>query len=316
MIEENRQEFQRANILNWWNAGYKGQDIKIAVLETSVSMDNDVVLNDDKIIIHGEIASNDNGHASCVTRVIREVAPEAEIHVFRSGAGEEYIETHLDEFHLINCSFTGSGLTHTEDFPPIICSSGNNGSKDHVSYPARYEHTIAVGAYENFRDLTASYSQGGTGLDCVAFTDIYIPNSDGTSFPFTGTSCAAPMLTGMLALYMQKAGKKNWQEIRSFIQANCVDVMDEGLDNYSAFGLFVLPDPEDVIAEEDDEVVIEMTIGSKTAYIDGEAVQLSRAPEAKDGVTVVPIRFVAEALGCQVDYDNATKKITITDERG
>lgn len=47
-------------------------------------MDNDVILNDDKIIIiiHGEIADNDSSHASCVCRVIREVAPEAEIHVF------------------------------------------------------------------------------------------------------------------------------------------------------------------------------------------------------------------------------------------
>lgn len=315
MIEENRKEFERSNVLNWWSKGYKGSGIKIAVLETSVSMDNDVVLNDDKIIIHGEISDNDSGHASCVCRVIREVAPEAEIHVFRAGDGEEYIETHLDEFHLVNCSFTGSGLGHAENFPPIICASGNNGSKEKVSYPARYEHTIAVGAYEEFRDLTASYSQGGKGLDCVAFTDIYIPNSDGTSFPFNGTSCAAPMLTGMLALYMEKAGKKNWREIRKLIQSNCVDVMDEGFDNYSAFGLFVLPDPDTVESAVKD-MVIEMTIGSKTAYVDGVKTELLRAPEAKDGTTLVPIRFVAETLGCQVDYDNKTKKITITDERG
>lgn len=314
MIEENRKEFERSNVLNWWSKGYKGSGVKIAVLETSVSMDNDVVLNDDKIIIHGEIADNDSGHASCVCRVIREVAPEAEIHVFRAGDGEKYIQNHLDEFHLVNCSFTGSGLGHAENFPPIICSSGNGGSKEKVGYPARYEHTIAVGAYEEARNLTASYSQGGKGLDCVAFTDIYIPNSDGTSFPFNGTSCAAPMLTGMLALYMEKAGKKNWQEIRSLIQANCVDVMDEGFDNYSAFGLFVLPNPDTVESAVKD-MVIEMTIGSKTAYVDGVKTELLRAPEAKDGTTLVPIRFVAETLGCQVDYDNKTKKITITDER-
>lgn len=314
MIEENKKEFEKSGVLNWWSKGYKGSGIKIAVLETSVSMDNDVVLNDDKIIIHGEIADNDSGHASCVCRVIREVAPEAEIHVFRAGDGEKYIQNHIDEFHLVNCSFTGSGLGHAENFPPIICASGNNGSKKKVSYPARYEHTIAVGAYEEFRDLTASYSQGGKGLDCVAFTDIYIPNSDGTSFPFNGTSCATPMLTGMLALYMQKAGKKNWQEIRELIQSNCVDVMEKGFDNYSAFGLFVLPNPDTVESAVKD-MVIEMTIGSKTAYVDGVKTELLRAPEAKDGTTLVPIRFVAETLGCQVDYDNKTKKITITDER-
>lgn len=90
--------------------------------------------------------------------------------------------------------------------------------------------------------------------------------------------------------------------------------MDEGFDKYTAYGLFVLPNPDTVESAVKD-MVIEMTIGSKTAYVDGVKTELLRAPEAKDGTTLVPIRFVAETLGCQVDYDNKTKKITITDER-
>ena len=57
---------------------------------------------------------------------------------------------------------------------------------------------------------------------------------------------------------------------------------------------------------------IKMKIGSKTAYVDGQAVQLERAPEEKDGCTLVPVRFVAEALGCEVIYGgNATREIVI-----
>lgn len=48
----------------------------------------------------------------------------------------------------------------------------------------------------------------------------------------------------MLALYIQKAGKKNWQEVKELIQANYVDVMDER-EVWQLFCFqFILPDPE------------------------------------------------------------------------
>lgn len=40
MLEENRTEFEKAGILKWWQAGYKGQGMKIAVLEISEPWDN------------------------------------------------------------------------------------------------------------------------------------------------------------------------------------------------------------------------------------------------------------------------------------
>ena len=57
---------------------------------------------------------------------------------------------------------------------------------------------------------------------------------------------------------------------------------------------------------------IVMQLGSKTAVVNGETVELLQAPQAKNGVTQVPLRFVAEALGCKVDYDAKTKGIHIS----
>lgn len=315
MIEENRAEFEKANILKWWQAGYKGQGMKIAVLEVSAPW-NDPLTADAKYFTYRTPPNDEDdtsGHANSVAKVIHEVAPEAHIDIWDSYEGTKYIEKHLDEYDVINCSFTGgSQLGHAENFPPIFCAAGNKGGKSKVAYPARYNHTLAIGAYENARELTANYSQGGKGLDCVAFTDIYVPTRTGKPLRFNGTSCASPMAAAMTALWIEKAGRKNWKQVREFIQKNCVDVMETGHDNYSAYGLFVLPDPETV---EGELMKIEMFINNKTAFVDGKKIELARAPEEKGGTTLVPIRFVAENLSCDVAYEPKTRKITISKKR-
>ncbi|KUK11091.1 MAG: hypothetical protein XD50_0536 [Clostridia bacterium 41_269] len=58
--------------------------------------------------------------------------------------------------------------------------------------------------------------------------------------------------------------------------------------------------------------VIKLTIGSRTAYIDGEAAELEVSPMLKDGFTMLPLRFIGEALGASFDYDADTKTVTFT----
>lgn len=53
-------------------------------------------------------------------------------------------------------------------------------------------------------------------------------------------------------------------------------------------------------------------IGKNTASVNGENIVLDVAPQLAQGRTMVPLRFVAEAFGCQVDFEPTTKKITIT----
>lgn len=55
-----------------------------------------------------------------------------------------------------------------------------------------------------------------------------------------------------------------------------------------------------------------LTIGSKTAFINGTPVQLPVAPyqEAATGTSMVPFRFVGEALGATVGYDGQAQTVS------
>ncbi|MNN54232.1 hypothetical protein D3C81_1690350 [compost metagenome] len=50
---------------------------------------------------------------------------------------------------------------------------------------------------------------------------------------------------------------------------------------------------------------IVLTVGSNKASVNGKAVNLTQAPFVyKDGTTYVPLRFIAESLGADVDFDD------------
>ncbi|PHV71076.1 hypothetical protein CS063_07020 [Sporanaerobium hydrogeniformans] len=59
------------------------------------------------------------------------------------------------------------------------------------------------------------------------------------------------------------------------------------------------------------EHVLELTLDSTLAYVDGFPTTLTLAPFILEGTTMVPIRFIAEALNLQVDWDEAQKVISI-----
>ncbi len=58
---------------------------------------------------------------------------------------------------------------------------------------------------------------------------------------------------------------------------------------------------------------IKLNIGSTTAYKNGIPILLEAAPEIIPEVnrTMVPLRFVAEAIGCSVEWDNITRSVNI-----
>ncbi|MEF2244877.1 copper amine oxidase N-terminal domain-containing protein [Paenibacillus sp. IITD108] len=57
------------------------------------------------------------------------------------------------------------------------------------------------------------------------------------------------------------------------------------------------------------EIILQ--IGNKEAYIDGEKITIDVAPEIVKGSTMVPIRFVTEALGSKVFWDNDSQTVMI-----
>lgn len=55
-----------------------------------------------------------------------------------------------------------------------------------------------------------------------------------------------------------------------------------------------------------------LRIGNYNAFVNGKFVTLDQPPVIKDGRTMVPIRFISEVLGAQVNWDETTKTVTIT----
>ncbi|MFH0070920.1 copper amine oxidase N-terminal domain-containing protein, partial [Peribacillus sp. NPDC056705] len=56
---------------------------------------------------------------------------------------------------------------------------------------------------------------------------------------------------------------------------------------------------------------LQMTIGQKTAYVNGVKTTLDIAPFTESGNTLVPLRFVAEATGLPVKWDQKARTIQI-----
>ena len=67
------------------------------------------------------------------------------------------------------------------------------------------------------------------------------------------------------------------------------------------------------VSIEDGDKVIVLTLGSSKVLVDGAALTMDCAPEVlPPGRIFIPLRFVSEALGAQVDYDSTIKQITLT----
>ena len=57
--------------------------------------------------------------------------------------------------------------------------------------------------------------------------------------------------------------------------------------------------------------VVQMTIGSKTMLINGAAIDMDVAAEISNGRTMLPFRFIAQALGASVTFDDAAQTVTM-----
>lgn len=61
---------------------------------------------------------------------------------------------------------------------------------------------------------------------------------------------------------------------------------------------------------------IKLTIGSKTANVDGKNVDMPAAPYIRRDRLLVPVRAVSDALGCTVTWDASSGTATLTSEEG
>jgi len=118
----------------------------------------------------------------------------------------------------------------------IVGISGNLG-KNEVMYPGRYDSVLAVSAI-TASDLLAAFSNRGSEVAFCA------PGADITSFtpgerPFTdsGTSYAAPHVTGVLALLFSVNPMLTVDEAITILADTAIDLGSRGRDNLYGYGL-------------------------------------------------------------------------------
>jgi hypothetical protein len=72
------------------------------------------------------------------------------------------------------------------------------------------------------------------------------------------------------------------------------------------------PKPPKPPTPPESKIIIRLYIGKTTYYVNDEMRTMDVAPMILEGRTLLPIRYVAEALGANVGWDGTEKKVTIT----
>ena len=68
----------------------------------------------------------------------------------------------------------------------------------------------------------------------------------------------------------------------------------------------------DQVRYEKDNVKIVLRINQSTAYINSTPIELDSPPVIMEGRTMVPLRFIGEALGCSIDWNAQDQTIMVT----
>ncbi|NDI36682.1 stalk domain-containing protein [Chengkuizengella sediminis] len=82
---------------------------------------------------------------------------------------------------------------------------------------------------------------------------------------------------------------------------------------FSELGLDVKWDQETkTVTGENADLTVELTLNSNLAKVNGEVIEMLVMPQLINNHTFVPLRFVGESTGAKVQWDAATKTISIT----
>ncbi len=114
----------------------------------------------------------------------------------------------------------------------LVAAAGNDGNTD-PSYPADYDHVIAV-ASTNEDDAKSSFSQYGDAVDVCApgghnifgnagiYSTVYLPNED---YGFMqGTSMASPIVAGLAGLMLSEDSLLTPEKLEAVMKATCDNI--------------------------------------------------------------------------------------------
>ncbi|URM33416.1 S8 family serine peptidase [Cytobacillus firmus] len=248
-----------------WNHTMGSSDIKVAVIDSGVQLDHPDLagrLIDPYDVITGSSTFTPDEHGTHVAGIIGAnlnnigVAGIASnitimpINVFEGDAADlfsivEAIHYAADNgADIINMSFSSNAyslvMEQAIEYADskgvlLIAAAGNEGSET-KTYPAAYEPVIAVSATDS-KDKLASFSNYGSYIDISApGSGILSTVPNGVYGYMSGTSMAAPVVSGVAALILSSNPKLNADEVREIILASSEDLGSPGKDIYFGAG--------------------------------------------------------------------------------
>lgn len=316
-----------------WNAGFTGKNINVAVVEdTILSIPNKLNIKgwfDTKTNLYTTTApsvSNLSDHGFSTSSLIggleTGLAPDCNLY-------NVIVDTKITDFNktlsaikkaikwcitnnidvinisldipLVDAELISLAKEASEKNIAIVCSLGNS-SINNKSLFLCAGFIISVGAINKNKTLS-SFSNFGDCMNFVSFGDA-VPsyNSKGEIIPFNGTSCSAPLVSGLIALIKSQNNQLSYKEIQ-YILADSSEKLNLNIENNSITCLM----PKAVLIpccykKNKDIKDIESKISIENMYISCEATIV-------EGQTITPIVSISPKL-----LNNQDIFITSSDE--
>jgi cyclophilin family peptidyl-prolyl cis-trans isomerase len=133
------------------------------------------------------------------------------------------------------------------------------------------------------------------------------PNTNGSQFFIVSKEDGAEWLNGMHTVFGHVV---EGMDIVLAIEKVETDQADKPLEDVIITKAQIIV-KEEAPEDPDETMTIILQIGSTKATVSGKAMEVDPPPFIRNNRTVVPIRFIAEGFGSEVQYDSRTKGINI-----